>query len=265
MLFDYTIITIISLFSVAVFAGIVDTISGGGGLLTLPALLTTGLPPTTALGTNRIQGCIGELTAIWRFKRYRSFTFKPLIPGLICTCIGAIAGTELVEHIDPQFLTQIIPWLMLAVLIYSLFIKPHNPSKISLSYTYYTCCFGLIIGMYNGFFGPGTGSLWLFGFVAIVGLSLKQASIHTKPFNCIGNIISGACFFSLGHVAITLTLVMGLGQIIGASIGAHLVIHKGDKLIKPFFITVVFIMTAKLFIDNYGFPISIISAYRHCL
>ena len=243
--------TFASLFVVAIFAGIIDTISGGGGLLTVPALLSAGLPPTTALGTNRVQGCIGELTASWYFKRHRAFSFTALLPGLACTSLGAIGGTELTEHISTALMNKIIPWLMLTILIYSLTIKPKVTHHASLTWTQYTCLFGFVIGFYNGFFGPGTGSLWLMGFVILVGYNLQQASIYTKPFNCTGNIISAICFGLAGHVAFLTAITMGFGQVIGARLGAKLVLQKGHQLIKPLFIIVVSIMTTHLFLHYY--------------
>lgn len=109
---------------------------------------------------------------------------------------------------------------------------------------------GLVIGFYNGFFGPGVGSIWMLAFIALLGLTVKEASIATKPLNLIGIVIS-MCFFAyLGTVDYALGLAMGAGQVVGAFAGSHLVIANGDKVVRPVFITVCLFMTAKLLFEN---------------
>ncbi len=158
---SWTVFTI--LFFVGLGAGIVDTIAGGGGLITVPALLLAGLPPAMALGTNRLQSIPGELTATIRFMQGGELKLKKLGVGFLCAAVGSSIGTILIQIIHPTHLRQIIAVFMFVILIYTVFspkiARISNQPKMSL--TLFNLIFGLLIGFYNGFFGPGTGSFWV--------------------------------------------------------------------------------------------------------
>ena len=109
---------------------------------------------------------------------------------------------------------------------------------------------GLLIGFYNGFFGPGTGSIWMIAFVILLGTTIQQASISAKPLNLAGNLVSLMVFVWLAQVDWILGILMGTGQIVGAMIGSYLVLEKGSQLIRPVFITVTLIMTVVLIMKN---------------
>ncbi len=235
--------------------GIIDTLAGGGGLITLPALLTTGLPPSIALGTNKLQAVIGELTASLRFLRHRKFQIKKISFGLVCVVMSSSLGAILVQHLHTELLQKAIPFLLLAVLLYLIFSprwlkKKHTPR---LSEKTFYLVLGSFIGFYNGFLGPGTGSFWAFSFIFFLNYSIVEATIYTKPLNAIGNLASIFWFVISGNIHYSYFLVMAIGQLAGAYIAAHWVIHKGHWLIRPVFITVVCIMTLILFKQNYSF------------
>ncbi len=244
---------VFTLMLVAIAAGFVDTIAGGGGLITLPAMLIAGLPVTTAMGTNRMQGCIGELTAAIRFMRAGELNLRKLVLGFFCAAVGASVGTIVIQLIHPGNLKKIIAVLMLVILCYTVFSKQFvkASSEPRLSSRAYCLTIGTAIGFYNGFFGPGTGSFWVVSLIFFLGMNLKSAIIHAKPLNIVGNVVSLFWFGLGGHVAYLVALLMGVGQIIGASIGAHFVMSKESRFIRPIFILVVLAMTINIFIDAF--------------
>lgn len=157
------------LFFVAIIAGIVDT--GGGGLITLPMLLFFNIPPVTALGTNRLQATIGELSAIIFFIRKKVLNLKFLLHGFIFTSIGAIAGTMQAYLMNEKTLEFILPILLLLIAVFSLFshkLLVDVESHKLLSTKKFFVLSGLLISFYNGFFGPGTGSIWILAFVVLL-------------------------------------------------------------------------------------------------
>lgn len=235
-------------------AGIIDTLAGGGGLIALPALLATGLPPIVALGTNKLQGVIGEMTASLRFLRHRKFQIKKIRLGLLCAIISSSLGAITVQHLDTTLLQKSIPFLLLAVLLY-IIVSPRwlkdSKLKPKLSEKTFYLIVGTIIAFYNGFLGPATGSFWAFSFIFFLNYSIVEATIYTKPLNAIGNLASLFWFVFAGNVYYPYFIVMAIGQLLGAYIAANWVIYKGHWLIRPVFIGAVSIMTIVLFKQNY--------------
>lgn len=238
-------------FGAAFLSGLIDTIAGGGGLITVPALMLLGLSPQAALGTNKLQACFGSGTAALQFHRSGKFDKEHLIFGIFMTLIGASLGTVAVMLISADFLKAFIPWLLLAGLIYILLSpqkKLNQTRKAKLSRKHFYLIFGLALGFYDGFFGPGTGSLWAIAFILLMGMNMVSATIHTKMFNFTSNLASLLWFIIGGHVYYILGIVMGVGQMIGAVIGSHLVMTNGQKLIKPLFVTMVTAMIIALLV-----------------
>lgn len=247
------LITLGLLVIAGLFAGIVDTMAGGGGLISLPALLSAGLPPTLALGTNKLQGCVGEISASLHFILRKKIDLKSLPYPLIFTTLFAIIGGISIQLLHPKLLEKGIPFLLLGVLIYTLLApKPtETPKKPRCSWQKFGLVFGTLIGFYNGFFGPPTGSLWMFALMAFMGMNIVTATMHAKPLNAIGNLTSLIPFIFLGNVDYLAGLAMIIGQLVGTRIGATLVIHKGQAFLKPFYISVVSIMMIDLFSKTY--------------
>lgn len=241
------------LFLTGVFASIVDTIGGGGGLIALPVLLSLGVPMVTAFGTNKLQGIIGETTASIHFFRHQHLNFSELKRGLFFVAIGGSCGALFVQFIHPDVLNKLVPFLLLGVLVYT-FLKPklgRDDIQKRMSYSAFYMIFGLGIGFYNGFFGPATGSFWVFALMFFMGKNMQHASMHMKPLNLMGNLASIIWFIIGGKIAYTAAAVMAAGQLIGARIGAHLVVHKGTRLIRPVYLIAGGLMTVDLFIKNY--------------
>jgi uncharacterized membrane protein YfcA len=243
------------LFLTGLAAGFVDSIAGGGGLITLPVLLNLGLPPQVALGTNKLQATFGSGSAAWHYGRAGLIDFRDCVAGVAFTFTGATLGTLLVRHLDPEFLRRTIPVLLVAIALYLLF-QPklgetdiHPRMKTPLFYA----AFGLLIGFYDGFFGPGTGTFWAMAFMLGLGFNLTRATAHTKVMNFTSNAASLGVFLLAGQAHFLAGATMGVGQLLGAQLGARVVIRKGTRFIRPVFILVVLAITAKLIHRNF-FP-----------
>ncbi|WP_413701574.1 TSUP family transporter [Psychromonas sp. KJ10-10] len=264
-LYNLTDNILLLLFLIAIIAGIVDAIAGGGGLITVPSLLLAGIPPFVALGTNKLQAVIGEATSFVTFLLYHQINIQGLLLGMLATAIGAILGAYSVSLFDEQSLRFLLPILMVFITLYSIFSKSMKKPKATpprISVKVFMICCGLSIGFYNGFFGPGTGSIWMIAFVILLGYTIKQSSIATKPLNLMGNFVSLLFFVALGAVDYSLGIVMGAGQIIGSIIGSKMVIKNGDKIVRPIFISVTLIMTCKLI---YEMPLSSLTEFENIL
>lgn len=242
------------LFFVGFVAGFVDTLSGGGGLITVPALFSVGLPPALVLGTSKLQSCIGELSASLHFFKQKKLLLRKLLPGVSFVAISASLGAVLAQVVHPEILAKIIPFLLLFVLLYTIISPRVHDEDLTpiLSEKSFFVIFGLLIGFYNGFFGPGTGSFWIFVLMYFLRFNMINATIYAKPLNFIGDVLAVLWFMLGNNIDYLIAFMMGLGQILGARIGAGLVVGKsGHKIIRPLFIIVVAMMTIDLFVKNY--------------
>ncbi len=239
------------LFSVAFFAGLVDAIAGGGGLLTIPALLYAGLPPAAALATNKLQSTFGSFTAAAYFVKKKMVNLREMKLMIALTFIGAALGVFALLQIDASVLKQIIPVLLIAIGLYFLFFPNigslDNEKRISIVVFSFLVAFG--VGFYDGFFGPGTGSFFAIAFVLLLGFNLTKATAHAKVLNFISNIASLCFFMIFGKIYWTLGLCMGLGQMCGAFVGARMVVKNGQKIIRPLIVILSFVMSIKLFLS----------------
>lgn len=241
------------LFLTGLVAGLVDSIAGGGGLITIPVLLGIGMPPQAALGTNKLQASFGSGSAMLTFIRSGTVKLRECGEGIVCTALGAGLGTYTVQLLDPGFLRQIIPWLLVAIVLYTLLTPRLGYEDLHprMKHGPFFLLFGLALGFYDGFFGPGTGSFWVMALMLGLGLNMTKATGHTKVMNFTSNFASLLLFIAGGSVHWREGLVMGLGQFIGARIGAHMVVTKGTRFIRPVFITMVLLITARLIWQNF--------------
>ena len=240
------------LFLTGLTAGLIDSIAGGGGLLTIPVLLSLGFPPHETLGTNKFQSSFGSFTASFYYVKKGGIDLKKAVPGIIFTFVGAAAGVIVVQQISSTVLNYLIPFLLFGIIIYT-FSKPalgEIDGKARLSPIVFYFIFGIVLGFYDGFFGPGTGSFWALAFVAGMGFNFVKATGYTKIMNFTSNLTSLLLFMISGNIIFTAGISMAAGQIIGAKIGSGLVIKKGAKFIRPIFIAVVILTTIKLIIDR---------------
>ena len=241
------------LFGTGLVAGFVDSIAGGGGLITLPVLLNFGLNPKDALGTNKLQATFGSGSAAWHYAEAGTVPLRDCVRGFAFSFLGAALGTLAVQQVDPSFLRRLIPLLLLAVAAYTV-LKPQLGEKDlhpRMPRGWFDLVFGLTIGFYDGFFGPGTGTFWTMAYMVGLGFNMTRATGYTKVMNFASNLSSLALFLLGGKVLFPAGLTMGIGQWLGARLGSRMVITRGTKFIRPIFITVVLALTAKLIYDNY--------------
>jgi uncharacterized protein len=234
-------------------AGFVDSIAGGGGIISLPILLSVGIPPHQALGTNKLQGSFGSFTAALNYARKGLVDYKKIVPGIIFTAMGAILGTVAIQMLSAAFLQHVIPLLLAAVFLYTLFTPDmgRRDSKPKMNERLFYLLAGLILGFYDGFFGPGTGSFWTLLFVLFLGLDLKKATAHTKITNFTSNIVALTVFVIGGKVLFLAGIIMGCGQMAGAYTGSRLVIRNGVGFVRVFFLAVVAVTIARLLYVTY--------------
>ena len=231
--------------------GCIDAIAGGGGLITVPALLAVGVPPHVALGTNKLQSACGTSIALWRYAKAGMAATPALWLAVLASCLASIGGTYAVSVINQDLLRRVIPWLLAAVAIYTACNRSFgiHPGKSRMGFAAFAVLLGCGLGFYDGFFGPGTGSFWILALVVLLGLNLRAATGYAKATNLASNLGSLAVFLSFGSVHLAAAGVMIAGQIVGARLGSGLVIRNGARLIRPVFLAVVFAMTLKLLWD----------------
>ena len=254
MIEDLSLISFGILFATGLCAGFVDAIAGGGGLIALPALLAVGLPPAMALGTNKLQGSFGTLSAAVNFISKGLVDIRQCWVGMAFTFCGAVIGAVIIQHMDSGFIRHLIPVLLLVVFFYTLFSKTLGlqPAAPKMGRNLFFVLFGTGLGFYDGFFGPGTGSFWTGALLIFLGLDMTGAVGTTRVMNFVSNIVALAVFIIGGNVLWSAGLVMAAGQVIGARAGSGLAIQRGAVFIRPFFLTVVFITIVRLMYVNYG-------------
>ena len=246
-----TVSTLALLGVVALVAGFIDAVAGGGGLLCLPALLLAGLNPVAALATNKLQGTFGTASATATFWRKGLVNPHHLLPTVATTFIGAALGVAAITYAPTQLLNLVMPPLLIVIALYFTFAPKFSnearPPK--LPERWFTVFFAPIIGFYDGIFGPGTGAFFILTLTSLFGLGVVEATGHTKLFNFASNIAALLIFVLTGKIIWTIGLVMGAGQFIGAQVGSHLAIKNGARIIRPLLVIVCLAMATKLLLD----------------
>ena len=248
--FDILILVLLAV--AGAFAGFVDSIVGGGGLISVPAMLLTNLPPSMALGSNKLSSIFGAGSASITFLRNHMVDFSLVRKLLPFTFIGSMLGTLAVVSLPPLYVKPIIIVLLVCVTLFVVFKKDwgeiNRTSAVAGKALYICMAFALGIGVYGGFIGPGTGTFLIMGFI-FTGFDFLHASANAKILNFNSNLASLIVFFCLGHVNIKYGLATGVGQIIGAYLGSHLAIAKGSSLVRVVFLSVTTVMLLKLVYD----------------
>jgi len=238
----------IGMFLVANVAGFVDSIAGGGGLLTMPALLWAGLPPAHALATNKLQACFGSGSASVHFIRTGTVHPGRFLPAILGTFIGSALGAGSVQILDQGVLRSIIPILLVGAALFFLFMP--NPgtarSTIHVGEKGFALFIAPALGFYDGFFGPGTGSFMVLSLVVLSGWPLTEATARTKILNFSSNIAAFLVFLSGGEIQWQIGLIMAAGQMLGAQLGSRLVIAKGAVIVRPLLVLMSLAITARI-------------------
>lgn len=242
--------TIALLMGVAFLAGTIDAIAGGGGLLTIPALLAAGLPPVSAIATNKLQSSFGTGGAVLAFARKGHVDFARFKWPALASFAGSALGAWILTRIDPKVLSGLIPGLLIAMAAYYILSpKMTDEDRHVRAGKGLLLVFAAVIGCYDGFFGPGTGSFFTTGLVAFFGLGLTRAVAHTKLLNFASNLAGLAVLIAGGQVVWLLGFCMAAASLTGGQIGAHVAIRFGTSAVRPLLIVMCLGLTAKLLAD----------------
>lgn len=248
---DVSLPALLLLVVAAFVAGTVDAIAGGGGLVTVPALLAAGLPPAAALGTNKGQSVFGSGAALLRYARAGLVDGRVARVSFPAGLAGSLGGAALVLLVPPALLRPVVLALLVVVAIV-LALRPAAPgapragAHRSLPVA---AAIALVIGAYDGFFGPGTGTFLIFAFVVFFGAGMREASADAKVVNFASNLAAVALFSTRGLVLWNVALPMAAGQFAGGLAGAHLAVRGGDRLVRWVVVLVVVALVVKLATD----------------
>ncbi len=221
------------LFVIAIIAGFIDTLVGGGGLLAVPALMLSGMPPIYVLGTNKLQGSMGTGIATFVLFRKNKLKWDRIKYLMLASFCGAVLGAVIVQLINTKFLSFVIPVVLVVIAIYFIISpKPKKQLSNGLSDRSFNNVAVPTIGFYDGMFGPGAGSFYILTGVLFKKLDIIQSTILAKPLNFASNVAGLVVFLSFGHVAWLIGLLMMSGQLIGASLGVNYLLKANPRVIR---------------------------------
>ena len=232
-------------------AGFIDALAGGGGLIQLPALFAAfpQAPHTTLLGTGKLAGLAGTSSAIARFIRHVQLDWSLVLPAAAGAFVASLLGAWIATTVSPERFRALVPLLLTFVLVYTLLHRDlgrdHRPRIIDRRARWLAAGTAGAIGLYDGFFGPGTGSFLMFLFVRLFGLDFLHASASAKIVNASTNTAAVVVFGLTGELFWLLGLAMAACNVVGAQFGSHLAIRRGSALVRKVFLGVVGTLIAK--------------------
>lgn len=248
---DFGIETLAALGAVALAAGFFDAIAGGGGLLTVPALLLAGFDPATAVATNKLQGSFGTASSTFAFARAGRIEWRAAWPMAACAAAGSVVGAVAAKLLPASVLAGIVPLLLIGIALY--FGLTPKIGEADVRQRLGTAAFAVgvvpVIGFYDGIFGPGAGSFYMVGFVTLLGFGLVRATAHTKLLNMASNLGSLVLFAVSGMVVWPVGLVMGAAALTGAQLGSRVALKGGARIIRPLLILVCCATAIRLLLD----------------
>lgn len=231
----------------------VDSIAGGGGLITLPALFMAGVPTHFALGTNKFAATSGSFTSSLKYATSGKVNGKLLKYLIPFTLVGAGLGSYSATLLDEKFLSPFVLVMVLVVGVYTLFSKSIGKEDNFTGLTRKGIVIGIILafslGFYDGFFGPGTGSFLMFGFIKLFGFDFINAGGNARVLNFVSNLTALVLFAILGKVDYLLGFPIMISMIIGARVGTKMALNKGVRLIKPIFVTMSLAVAGKMLLE----------------
>jgi uncharacterized protein len=239
----------VALCAATMFAGAMDAVGGGGGLVTVPALLAAGLPPHLALGTNKGQSVFGSFAALSRYA-HAGLVDRPAARFAFPLAIaGSAAGVALALAIRPEVLRPLVLILLVAAAVVVVAVRPSErraaePSQRRADWIWAGAALG--IGAYDGFFGPGTGTFLILVLVMLLHRPLTRATADAKVVNFGSNLAAVAFFASRGSILWSLALPMAGAQLLGGFLGAHLAVRRGDRFIRAVVVLVVLALVVKV-------------------
>jgi uncharacterized membrane protein YfcA len=233
-------------------AGLIDAIAGGGGLLTVPALLAAGLPPHAVLGTNKGQAVFGAIASFGSFWSKGEIS-RPRAPvGFAAGFVGALVGASLVLLVSPERLRPIVLGLLVMAAAIVASRRPGSEERRGLAESVprlATALVSFVLGAYDGFFGPGTGTMLIVANMVVLGDGMTRASGNAKVTNLASNVASCALFATRGVIVWKVSLPMAAGNALGAYVGARLAVRRGDRFVRGVVLLVVVVIAVKLGID----------------
>lgn len=245
------------LLSATFVAGFIDSIVGGGGLINVPALFSV-FPhsaPANLFATNKLAGVAGTGSSAIRYARSIKVEWSAALPAAIAAFLFAFLGSWSIAHVPNDWLRKLLPFLLSAVALYTFQQKQlgvqHQPRFSGAHEKAYAALGGAVIGFYDGFFGPGTGSFLVFMFVRGFGFNFLSASAAAKIVNVACNMASLSYFIPAGYVWWQIGLAMALLNILGSQLGSHLALKFGSHFVRRFFLCVVLVLIGKTFYDAF--------------
>ncbi|MDH4442214.1 MAG: TSUP family transporter [Rhizobium sp.] len=248
---DLAFQTLLLLFVAAFIAGFIDSIAGGGGLITIPAMLVAGIPPLETLGTNKLQSMFGAGSATIAYARKGHVDLKKQLPMAAMAMLGGAIGALIATIVPGDVLRALMPFLLVAIAAYFALkptISDEDRHQRMTPFLFGTTLVPLI-GLYDGVFGPGTGSFFMLAFVSLAGFGMLKATAHTKLLNLGSNVGAFLIFVASGVVLWKVGLLMGLGQFLGAQTGSRFAMRQGARVIKPLLIVTCVALAIKLLAD----------------
>lgn len=250
---DINITTFLIVCPLVFLAGLIDSIAGGGGLISLPAYMIAGVPPHFALGTNKLSSCIGTVASTARYVKNKTVNYKIGAVSIILALAGSFLGANLAlkvsESVIKNLLLFILPFTAFFVLKNK---KDRSTAKLlSEKKTFLiACAASFVIAIYDGFYGPGTGTFLLLSYTALAGLDIKTASGNTKVVNLSSNIAALITFLIHGKLILILGLTAAIFSIAGHYIGSGLVLKRGYKIVKPIMVLVLALLFVTLLAER---------------
>lgn len=243
---------ILVLAAAAFAAGFIDSIAGGGGLVTVPALLLAGFGPAEALGTNKLQGLFGTGSATLSYAARGLVDLRSQSFAAPLAFAGAVLGALLAVFVPGDVLRVLLPLLLIAIALYFALKRGLDDADRArhIAPDLFTVTLVPAIGFYDGLFGPGTGSFFMLAFVVLAGYGVLKATAHTKLLNFASNLGGFAAFAMVGVVSWKVGLAMGVAQFAGARLGAALAIKNGARLIRPLLVLVCLALAVRLLLDE---------------
>ncbi|ODS22652.1 hypothetical protein AB835_13010 [Candidatus Endobugula sertula] len=254
LLADSLVTAIVFLTIASFIAGFIDAVAGGAGLVLVPSFMIAGMPPQLALGQEKLVSTIGTISAIRNFVKDKKVIWKLVPVGVVLGLLGAYVGARAILFIDEKLVAQIIVFMLPVGLLFTLFKGKFTAKKVgemsengaTKHYLVAIALVSFIVGFYDGFFGPGTGSLFIIALYLFVKIDLVKASATSKIFNFASNIGAFVAFSLAGKMLFKLGIPMVMGSLAGNYIGSKLTILKGEKVVKTVLILTVNAMLVTL-------------------
>lgn len=253
MIAGYSVWTVLFICAGVFAASVMDAIGGGGGLITVPVYLMTGLPAHFALGTNKLSSCLGTTASTARYLKKGYVNWPLAIPAIVLALVGAHFGTSLQLLVSDRYLSYVLVLPLIAFVILRKKVFSETPGEIKAWKRWlFVLSASLVIGMYDGFYGPGTGTFLLIAFCRLAKMDVRTASGNVKLVNLASNFGALVTSLSAGSVLVPIGMIAAAFAFAGQFLGAGLMIKNGTKIVTPVILTVLTLLTVKIVLELCG-------------